>query len=113
MLFSKNDIKMDNLLSLSILHSGGFTHKDLKKLFEYTQNYSDILEDFLHECNTQTAWMTADRRAKILEKIPTIDIAKLEKIRNEKNIEVITIHSENYPEKLRTIKQSPYLLYVR
>jgi hypothetical protein len=47
-LFSKNDIKMDNSVALSTLHSGGFTHKDLKKLFENEQNYSDILEDFLH-----------------------------------------------------------------
>ena len=104
---------MDNLLSLSILHSGGFTHKDLKKLFENKQNYSDILEDFLCTWNTQTPWITDDRRAKILEKIPKIDSTKLEKVISEKNIDIVTIHSDNYPEKLRTIKQSPYLLYVR
>ena len=40
---------MDNLLALAILHSGGFTHNDLKKLFENEQNYAIILDDFLHE----------------------------------------------------------------
>ena len=57
--------------------------------------------------------MTNDRRNKILEKLSKIDTLKLEKIIQEKNIQIITIESEIYSEKLRTIKQSPYLLYIR
>jgi hypothetical protein len=38
---------MNNLLSLAALHSGGFTHKDLKKIFETNQNYSEVLDDLL------------------------------------------------------------------
>ena len=57
--------------------------------------------------------MTDDRRNKILEKIATIDIPKLEQVLASKNIDIITIKSGQYPAKLRTIKQSPYLLYVR
>lgn len=45
--FSKNDTPMDNQVALASLHSGGFTQKDLQKLFEDKQNYLDILEDFL------------------------------------------------------------------
>jgi hypothetical protein len=45
--FSKNDIPMDNLIALAILHTGGFTHRDLYKLFEYDQDYSDTLKDLL------------------------------------------------------------------
>lgn len=104
---------MDNLLALAILHSGGFTHNDLKKLFENTQEYSLILEDFLHTWETLTPWMTNERRNKIIEKLSKINTIKLEKIIQEKNIQLITIESEIYSEKLRTIKQSPYLLYVR
>lgn len=104
---------MDNILSLVILHTGGFTHKDLKKLFELKQNYSDLLEDFLYKKKTLTPWMTDERRIKILERLGKVDILSIEKIINEKKIQIITIESEQYPEKLRTIKQAPYLLYVR
>lgn len=104
---------MNNLLALAILHKGGLTHNDLKKLFENEQNYSVILEDFLHDKKTPTPWMTDDRRNKILEKLSKVDIIKIEKVIQEKNIEIVTIESEKYSEKLRTIKQSPYLLYVR
>lgn len=38
---------MDKQVALASLHSGGFTQKDLQKLFEKKQNYSDVLEDFL------------------------------------------------------------------
>lgn len=57
--------------------------------------------------------MTDERRNKILEKLATIDIPKLEQVLASKNIDIITIKSGQYPAKLRTIKQSPYLLYVR
>lgn len=104
---------MDNLLALAILHSGGFTHNDLKKLFENEQNNSVILEDFLHDKRTLTPWMTDERRSKILEKLSKVDIATIKNKIETKNIQIITIESEKYSEKLRTIKQSPYLLYVR
>lgn len=38
---------MDNILALVQLHSSGFTHKDLKKIFVEVQNYSFILDAFL------------------------------------------------------------------
>ena len=57
--------------------------------------------------------MTDDRRNKILEKLATVEIPKLEQILRSKNIDIITVGSEQYPPKLRTIKQAPYLLYVR
>jgi hypothetical protein len=45
-LFSKIDTIMDNLISLAILHSAGFTHKDLKKIFETHEKYDEILSGF-------------------------------------------------------------------
>jgi DNA processing protein len=62
---------------------------------------------------TPTPWMTDDRRAKILEKLPTVDAKKLEQILKDKDISICTTHSADYPERLRVIKQAPYLLYVR
>ena len=104
---------MDTSLALSVLHISGFTHKDLKKFFEHEENAVALLDDFLGAQKTPTPWMTEERRAKILEKLSKVDRASLEKTITEKHIEIVTLRSEHYPEKLRTIKQSPYLLYVR
>lgn len=41
------DNHIDNSLALVVLHSGGFTHRDLHNLFERHENYSEILIDFL------------------------------------------------------------------
>jgi DNA processing protein len=57
--------------------------------------------------------MTLDRRSRILEKLATIDTVILGEILKNKNIAIVTINSDLYPTKLRTIKQAPYLLYVR
>ena len=45
-LFSKIDTIMDNLSSLAILHSAGFTHKDLKKIYETHERYDEVLSGY-------------------------------------------------------------------
>jgi DNA processing protein len=99
--------------SLAFLHSAGFTHKDLKKIFEHHENYDTIYAEFKNGKWIPTPWMTEERRWKILENLKNIDIWKVWKIIQEKNIELVTIHDVRYPERLRTIKQAPYMLYVR
>ena len=99
--------------SLAYLHSAGFTHKDLKKIFESKENYDEVYEWLMKWSWINTPWIPEERRIKILEKLKNLDIWKVWKIIQEKNIKLITIHNASYPEKLRTIKQAPYLLYVR
>lgn len=99
--------------TLAYLHSAGFTHKDLKKLFEWEENYEEVYNWFVNWQWMPTPWIPEDRRTKILENLKNIDVWKIWKIIQEKNIQLITIHNTIYPEKLRTIKQAPYLLYVR
>lgn len=99
--------------TLAFLHSAWFTHKDLKKIFENEENYNAIYEGFRDGKWVPTPWMTEERRIKIVDKLRSIDIWKVWNIIQEKNIELITIHDKRYPERLRTIKQAPYMLYVR
>jgi hypothetical protein len=72
-LFSKTDTTMDNLTSLAILHSAGFTHKDLKKIFETHENYEEIYESLIHGKTIELPWMTDERKNKILEKLGKIN----------------------------------------
>lgn len=99
--------------SLAYLHSAGFTHKDLKNIFKEKEDYEEVYNQFSRGTGMPTPWMTDDRRAKILWQLQKVDTKKLDTILEEKEIQLITIHSEVYPEKLRTIRQAPYLLYVR
>jgi DNA processing protein len=102
-----------NIYFLAFLHSAGFTHKDLKKIFETHENYEEIYEWFITGKKRELPWMTDERKAKILGKLQNINTEWIKKVIEEKEIQLITIHSSVYPEKLRTIKQAPYFLYVR
>lgn len=104
---------MDNLIALACLHSAGFTHKDLKNLFENSKNYRETFENFMSGKWKETPWMTNERRGKIITKLKEINHNEIASIMKEKDIHIITIEEDIYPEKLRTIKQAPYLLYVR
>jgi predicted Rossmann fold nucleotide-binding protein DprA/Smf involved in DNA uptake len=57
--------------------------------------------------------MTDDRRTKILTQLATVDTASLANILLDKDIKIVTVKSENYPDRLRTIQHVPYLLYIR
>ena len=67
------DNPISSTLALVVLHSSGFTHRDLHNLFESMENYSETLEDLLSQQQTPTPWMTSERRTKILAELATID----------------------------------------
>lgn len=104
---------MDNLLALATLHGIGFTHKDLKKIFEKQTEYVDFFENLIQTKIISEEWITSERKIKILERLDKINISNMESIIKSKDIKIITINSESYPEKLRTISQAPYLIYTR
>lgn len=102
-----------NLLHLAYLHSAGFTHKDLKNLFEVQENYEEVFQGFIWGKWIHTPWMTQERREKIISNLRKLDTTILQKIIKEKDITIITIQNNSYPKRLKTIKQAPYLLYIR
>ena len=91
-----------NLLHLVFLHGAGCTHNDLKKIFliENPPDFSEVWKEIMDN--------TID-----LDITPNIEEAKIEKLLNEKSIQIITWHDERYPERLKTIGHAPYFLYVR
>lgn len=104
---------MDNLIALAYLHWIGFTHKDLKKIFESQNNYFDFLSKIQNTRILDQDWINTERKEKILKRLESASYEQLTRIIKEKNISIITIDMSEYPEKLRTITQSPYLIYTR
>ena len=102
-----------NLLHLVFLHSAGCTHNDLKKIFliENPPDFSEVWKEIMD--NTIDLDITPERYKKIQEKSKNIEEEKIEKLLNEKSIQIITWHDERYPERLKTIGHAPYFLYVR
>lgn len=98
---------------IAYLHSAWFTHKDLKKIFETHEDYESVYNSLVSSEDISFPWITEERWKKIIYNIRNQDVWKIWKIIQEKNIKLISIHDSLYPERLRTIKQAPYLLYVR
>ncbi len=98
---------------LATLHAIWFTHADLKKIFESNTEYEKVYQKILSENTVEYPWISPERKEKILKNIKNINVWNIQHIIHEKNIELITLHDSRYPESLRTIKQAPYLLYIR
>ncbi len=100
-------------IALICLLQSGFTHNDLKKLFLEEKTYSpEYVWDSLN--NKIILWeIPTDRGEKILEKSKKVDQKSIEKILEEKSIQIIDIHDISYPPKLRNIGHAPYFLFVR
>ena len=76
-------------------------------------DFDTLVEKLKTENLFPIPWITQERKSKILEKLKKVDSENIKRIMNEQWIHIVTTHDIEYPEKLRTIKQAPYLLYVR
>jgi DNA processing protein len=100
-------------MRIAFLHSCGFTQKDLKKLHALGYDF-DILFHSLREWKSIVLpWITEERKIKIDESSRRVSYENLEKIIEEKNIKILIQNDNEYPKKLQTIKQSPFILYIR
>lgn len=103
----------NNLIALACLHSVWFTQKDLKMLFSASENYQEVYDTILAKKGIETPWIPSERKAKIISKLGNIQPSQIESTLARKSIKIITLHKEEYPEKLKTIHQAPFLFYVR
>lgn len=101
------------MIFLTFLHIAWFSQNDLKRLFLRKQNYKEIYDLIRAGKDINMPWIKQEKYTKIQKNTLKIDTKKIEKIIQDKKIEIITIENSKYPEKLRTIKQAPYILYVR
>ncbi|MFA5917217.1 MAG: DNA-processing protein DprA [Candidatus Gracilibacteria bacterium] len=102
---------MPNLIYLVGLHSLGISQRKLSNIFEKKDNYKEFYEKLSSTnlkpfCSEKEITIILSRKDKInLEKITTV--------LKERNVELITIKDDEYPNLLKQISNPPYLLYVR
>lgn len=97
---------------LVYLHSLGFTHKNLHKIFENNYDYEAFFNNLSFE-NLKKFIENESQIQKVLDLKSKLDIKKLDEKIKKLQVKLITIHDKNYPEKLKNISNPPYFLYVR
>lgn len=98
---------------LVFLHSSGCTHNDLKKLFPLKETFDP---KYLWENLTlslEQIEMTEERKNKIVEKSRKIDTEGITALLSSKEIQIVHLYAENYPERLKNLGHAPFFLYVR
>lgn len=103
---------MNEKIYLVLLHSIWITQKKLHYIFKENQNYKFFFEN-ISQKNLSKYKIRTDVITKILEQKNKINKVFIEKAIEERWVSIITIHDENYPQKLREISNPPYLFYLR
>ncbi len=103
---------MKEKIYLALLHSIWMSQKKLSYIFKDNQNYREFFENISHEHLSKYKIRT-DMITKILEQKNKINKDFIEKIIKKRSVNIITIHDESYPDKLREIANPPFLFYLR
>ncbi len=99
-------------LHLAYLLESWYTHLELKNMLLTWAISSEILWKETKE-DTISLDISPERKSRIKEKSMKVDEAKIRKYLEEKDIQIISILDEFYPEKLKSIGHAPAFLYVR
>ena len=97
---------------LLLLHNIWFSQKNLNFIFKNTQNYREVYENISYNL-LETYWIKKKQIEYILSQKKKITLDYIRKNLEKRNTTIITIKDKKYPENLKNIPNSPYLLYVR
>lgn len=108
---------MGGKVYLAVLHSLGITHKKLHVIFgnnllEKQKSYQEFYESLNREVLWNYAFWEKEITA-ILKRKEKLKSSTIEQKLQERNVQIITVKDKEYPEELRHITNSPYVLYVR
>lgn len=97
---------------LVYLHSIWFSQKNLSLIFEKNDNYKEFFDNLSFE--TLSKYKIKDEKIfELMANYKTTDYSKIDKILENEKIEIVTINDSNYPELLKNIPNSPFLLYFK
>lgn len=103
---------MEEKIYLALLHSIGFTHKKLHKIFESQQNYKDVYEN-ISKALLLKFWCNASQIKNILERKAKIKYSQILNIIHSREVQIITIFDEEFPDDFRELSSVPFVFYLR
>jgi len=103
---------MKKNIYLVALHKIWIWHKKLHIIFRDNQNYELFFNSISFSILKQYGF--SDKQAEfILENKASLIFDNIEKDLNSRNVDIVTICDENYPDLLKQIPNIPYLFYLR
>ncbi len=102
----------NDYLYLALLHSIWITQKKLHFIFWEKQNYKDFFDKINYNLLLKKGFLEK-QISLILENKKNIKIENIQKKIDDRNVKIVTIFDENYPELLKNIPNSPFLFYLR
>lgn len=103
---------MEEKIYLGALHSIWITQKKLSEIFNTKKSYKDFYENLNHK-KLKNYFDDDKKIEQILKNKSIFDLDKLSKIIEKLDIKIIDIFDESYPDKLKNIYSSPFLIYLR
>lgn len=103
---------MNEKIYLAALHSIWISQKKLSYIFREIENYKEFFDELSYE-NLAIYMIRKDQIEKILEQKAKINLSFLKKSLEKRWAKIVTIHDDNYPDKLKRIANPPYLFYLR
>lgn len=101
-----------DLIYLVGLHYIGFTHKKFHHIFKNNKNYKEVFEK-INSSFLSKNWFNESQIEFILERKNKLNLDLLSKKLSDRNVSIITIKDESYPEILKNSANPPYLFYLR
>lgn len=106
------DKKNINKITFSWLNSiNGISNGIIGKFIEYFKTPENIWYNFMQE-KDNINFINENIKMQLIRKKNKFPEILLERIKKE-NISIITIFDEDYPKKLKTINNPPYILYIK
>ena len=102
---------MNENFYLALLHSLWISQKKLNLIFEKNQNFKDFYEN-LNNSNLKNYFLEKDI-PKIIERKRNLNENFIQKVIEKNEVKLISKHDWDYPENLKHIPNSPFLIYVK
>ncbi len=107
----------ENKIYLALLHSLGITHKKFHfifkdNLFKIDKNYKKFYEKLDFEV-LKNYWFKDEEITNILKRKKELKISFIRQKLEERDVEILICDEDNFPQELKNISASPYLIYVR
>ncbi len=103
---------MEEKIYLALLHTLWFTHNKLHSIFKENQNYKEFYEN-ISDDYLKKFWLKDNQIKIILERKNKFSLEFIQKNITQRNVKIITVFDDDFPEEFHQISSVPFLIYLR